>query len=118
MSQANNRTTYINFHNMSELPIMIDSWVDGSHKLHCLRVGPGEKLVIESSVGEWHINSMLDDEADRNMWSIRGLKNFINLGKFRSDPCASGNYVYSLISKFAISGKFSFDKVNDIFISN
>ena len=94
MSQANNRTTYINFHNMSELPIMIDSWVDGSHKLHCLRVGPGEKLVIESSVGEWHINSMLDDEADRNMWSIRGLKNFINLGKFRSDPCASGNYAW------------------------
>jgi hypothetical protein len=94
MSRANNRTTYINFHNMSELPIMVDSWVDGSNRLCCLRVGPGEKLSIHSSVGEWHINSMLDDEADSNMWRDRGLEKFINLGKFRSDPCASGNYAW------------------------
>jgi len=71
---------------------MIDSWVDGSNSLRCLRVGPGEKLVIHSSVGEWHVNSMLTNEEDYKLWREGGLKWYVNLGKFRSNPCASGNY--------------------------
>ena len=85
-------TKYINFHNNSDLPIMIDSWVKNS--LKCLRVGPQEKLVIHSSVGEWHVDSMLDDENDYKVWKELGLNWYVNLGKFRSDPCASGNYAW------------------------
>jgi len=85
-------TKYINFHNNSDLPIMIDSWVKNS--LRCLRVGPQEKLIIHSSVGEWHVNSMLDKENDYKQWREGGLKWYVNLGKFRSDPCATGNYAW------------------------
>ena len=87
-------TKYVNFHNNSELPIMIDSWVDKSNSLRCLRVGPQEKLVIHSSVGEWHVNSMLTDEEDYKLWREGGLNWYVTLGKFRSDPCASGNYAW------------------------
>ena len=92
MSSLFKTTKYINFHNKTDLPIMVDSWVDGSNSLRCLRVGPGEKLVLHSSVGEWHVNSMLTDESDYKLWREGGLKWYVNLGKFRSNPCASGNY--------------------------
>jgi hypothetical protein len=72
---------------------MVDSWVDGSSTLKCLRVGPREKLVIHSSVGEWHLNAMLSNKEDRKLWdNNEELKHIILIGKFRSDPCASGNY--------------------------
>jgi hypothetical protein len=95
---------------------MIDSWIDGSNQLKCLKINAGEKLVIHSSVGEWHgimrlfvppntarlscvkslpkpgVNSMFDDDDDWNQWKEYGLENYINLGKFRSDPCAMNNY--------------------------
>jgi len=94
MSSLFKTTKYINFHNNSELPIMVDSWIDGSNSLRCLRVGPGEKLVIHSSVGEWHVNSMLTNEEDYKLWSEGKLNRYVTLGKFRSDPCASGNYAW------------------------
>jgi hypothetical protein len=85
-------TKFIQFHNNTDLPVMIDSWVDGSNLLQCLKVKPREKLLVHSSVGEWHINAMLCDDADRKIWCEKGLKSVINIGKFWSDPCASGNY--------------------------
>ena len=84
-------TKFILFHNDTELPVMVDSWVDGSSSLKCLKVEPREKLVIHSSVGEWHLNSMIFDE-DRKIWNDKGLKKYTIVGKFRSDPCFSGNY--------------------------
>jgi hypothetical protein len=84
---------YIHFHNNSNLPVMIDSWVDGSNSLQNLRVGPREKLIIHSSVGEWHINAMFYDSEDRKIWDENSkLKKVLTIGKFRSEPCARGNY--------------------------
>jgi hypothetical protein len=37
---------------------------------------------------------MLTDEKDYKQWRECGLKWYVNLGKFRSDPCASGNYAW------------------------
>jgi hypothetical protein len=85
-------TKFIHFHNNTDLPVMIDSWVDDSNQLQCLKVKPREKLLVHSSVGEWHINAMLCEDADRKIWREKGLKSVINIGKFRSDQCASGNY--------------------------
>jgi hypothetical protein len=34
---------------------------------------------------------MLNGE-DRKLWDDKGLQKYILVGKFRSDPCASGNY--------------------------
>jgi len=84
---------FIHFHNDTDLPVMIDSWVDGSNSLKYIRVGAREKLVIHSSVGEWHINAMLTNKEDRKLWDDNEkLKKVILIGKFRSKPCASGNY--------------------------
>ena len=84
-------TKFILFHNDTDLPIMVDSWVDGSNVLQNFKIKPREKLVIHSSVGEWHLNGMLYGE-DRKAWDDKGLKKYILVGSFRSDPCASGNY--------------------------
>lgn len=84
---------YIHFVNNTDLPIMIDSWVDGSNTLKCLRVGPREKLILHSSVGEWHMNAMLYEPEDRKLWHDNPkLKHVIIIGKFRSRYCFSGNY--------------------------
>lgn len=86
-------TKFINFHNDTDLPIMVDSWVDGSNKLQCLRVGPREKLIVHSSVGEWHLNVMFPNRDDKKLWTDNPkFKNVLLVGKFRSNPCASGNY--------------------------
>ncbi len=83
---------YIHFHNQTDLPIMLSSWVKGSNILHHIRVAGGEKLLVHSSVGEWHMDSMLDSNEDLKMWKDAGLAKKLILGKFRSDPCFQGNY--------------------------
>ena len=55
----NETIKYINFHNDSELPLNIDSWIDGSNVLQTITVEPREKLIIHSSEGEWYLHSML-----------------------------------------------------------
>jgi len=85
-------TKFIHFHNDTDLPIMVDTWVDGSNALQYFRIGPREKRILHSSVGEWHLNAMLKSE-DRKLWDENPrLKHITLIGKFRSDPCASGNY--------------------------
>jgi len=85
---------YMNLHNDTDFPFMIDSWVDGSNTLKCLEVKPREKLVIHSSVGEWHMNSMFTNREMRKIWVDKGLDYMVIVGKFRSRPCASGDYVW------------------------
>ena len=85
---------YIHFHNNTDLPIMINSWVDGSNKLQHIKIHPNEKRIIHSSVGEWHLNSMFESIEDRNIWKEKGLdlNRHITIGTFRSNRSASGNY--------------------------
>ena len=87
-------TKYIHFHNDTDLPVMVDSWVDGSNTLKCLRIDPQTKLILHSSVGEWHLNSMFPNSEDDKMWKEKNFDHskYLIIGKFRSDPCASGNY--------------------------
>lgn len=87
-------TKYIHFHNDTKLPVMADAWVDGSNTLKCLKVEPKTRLILHSSVGEWHLNSIFPDSEDDEIWKKKGFdgSRYVILGKFRSDPCASGNY--------------------------
>jgi hypothetical protein len=94
MSSLFKTTKYVNFKNDTDLPIMIDSWVDGSNSLKCIKILPRETRLIHSSVGEWHVNSMFPESEDWTSWMNLGLKWYVNLGKFRSDPCATGNYAW------------------------
>jgi len=72
-------TKLINFHNNTSEVIIIEAWTDvmpGLSSFKSKTVSPGKKLAIYSSVGEWHISN----------------NSYRDIGKFRSDPCASGNY--------------------------
>ena len=90
-------TKYIHFHNDTDLPIVVEGWVSTSYGLSTLKgltVQSGEKLIVHSSVGEWHLNTMFQNAEDLETWKKKGLdgNRYTIIGKFRSDPCASGNY--------------------------
>jgi hypothetical protein len=58
------------------------------------RIGPKEKVLLNSGVGYWYLNTMFEDPIDRQMWKNVGLKDYVVLGNFSSMPCARGNYVW------------------------
>jgi hypothetical protein len=86
---------YIYFHNDTELPLIVDSWIIGSNKLYCRKIEAGERKIIHSSVGEWHLNFMFTDD-DYQLWVKKEPEftkyNRCLLGNFRSKPCAMGEY--------------------------
>jgi len=70
---------YIHFHNNTSQCIILESWIevmDGLSSFTSKSVNAGMKLVLYSTVGEW----MISDHTS------------CYIGKFRSDPSASGNY--------------------------
>ena len=99
---------YIHFHNNTSQRIILESWIevfDGLSSFTSKTVNAGMKLVLHSTVGEWTIS---DDK-------------FCYIGKFRSEPGASGNYswlddqndyecVYSEINENNIIGLITFSK--------
>jgi hypothetical protein len=125
-------TKYIYFHNDTDLPVLIDAWVDGSNTLKTIRIKPFESSVIHSSVGEWHMHAMFDDDVDNALWKDRGLGKYYHMiGKFRSDPCASGNYSwmeyrhficdyrdYSIDSDPRVKGQIKFSIANELCFTN
>lgn len=86
---------YVYFHNDTELPVMIDSWITGSNTLYCRKIEAGERKMIHSSVGGWHMNIMFPDNNEYELWKEKEPK-FTKyssiLGKFRCEPFASGKY--------------------------
>jgi hypothetical protein len=86
-----NEVKFIYFVNDTDLPLMIGSWVV-ANALECIKIAPREKRLINSIVGEWHMNTMLPEE-DKKLWNNHEkLQKVTHIGKFRSRPCASGNY--------------------------
>ena len=92
MSVFSEPIKYIYFKNDTNFPLQIGSWVDRSNTMKFIRIGPGEKWMVHSSVGEWHMDSMFDDIVDRDAWVKAGLSNHHIIGKFWSRPCISGEY--------------------------
>ena len=92
-------TKYINFHNNTSRDIIIEAWkeiTNGLSSFESKNIGAGEKTIIYSSVGEWIIND----------------NQFCWIGKFRSDPCASGNY--SWVNQYDYECIYSETNENDI----
>ena len=67
----------IEFFNNTEEPILVESWQDGTNQMQSVKIEAGQQTTVTSCVGEWHMNSG---------------KSHKYIGKFRSNPCASGNY--------------------------
>ena len=88
----------IYFSNLTNLPIMIDYWInhltlDGLSELKSIRISPKEKVILKSLVDSWKINAMFPEYEDKELWKNNGLSNIIQIGSFRSTPCASGSYI-------------------------
>lgn len=94
---------HIIFNNKTDLLFYIETWkkvMDGLSEFKPEKINPGEERLLDNSTtGEWHIGSPSGD--DFKTWEEKGLKNGIKpnevyhqIGKFRSKPCASGNYVW------------------------
>lgn len=112
---------HIIFKNASPFTVIVESFIDDSISSKCVRVSPEETVLVNSCVGEWHLHSMLGRE-DRKIWDTLDncrYKNISTIGKFRSNPCASGNYswidydaifdcVYSENSENVITGLITF----------
>ena len=95
-NERDRKEKYIYFQNETGLPLMIDSWIEYSNTLYCRMIEPGERKIVHSSVGEWHLNIMFPDNEHYKLWKEKEPEftkyNRCLLGKFRSRPCASGNY--------------------------
>jgi hypothetical protein len=85
-------TSTIIFRNDTDLSVNLNYWVSessGYSKLQITLVNPRETVLLSSSVGEWHIESMM---ADRTMWKERGYDKCLYIGKFWNKPCIHGTY--------------------------
>ena len=72
------------FKNSTGQPLLIETWVragDGLNSTHMTRVNPGAEIPIPASItGEWIV------------YLTAG---FYRFGKFRREPCASGNRAWA-----------------------
>lgn len=83
---------HIRFHNDSDLPIQVCAWIKDSNIMSSLTVRPGKNVLLHSSVGEWHLDSMFNDDDDCRVWKEKGLGKYLIVGKFRSSPSAMNEY--------------------------
>ena len=95
MSQEELAKYFPTFINNSGLPVNLETWqperVPGLETLNAVLVKTGEQIVLPSLTGEWYLQTYLSKElADE--WIAAGLRPGEHVGKFRSKPCASGDY--------------------------
>jgi hypothetical protein len=78
------------FWNTSDLPVMVDTWIEESIRLECVKIFPYEKCTLHSLTGEWYLNTIFHTNEDKQLWREKGLGGHTTLGKFRFLPCAQG----------------------------
>jgi hypothetical protein len=129
---------YIRFRNDTDLPVNINSWVKGSNTLNNCFIQPKTNVLLHSSVGEWHMDSMftpliisdgtqkgvlqevegqpltINESKEKSdeywqMWVDAGLEKHLIIGKFRSSPCAWGDYSWMEYDK-PFDCVYSYDK--------
>ena len=85
----------IYFHNKTILPVMIESWIRNSKNINILkivRVSPGEKVILDSNVGEWKMTSVSYNIKDIEIWRNNNFPCGYTIGKFSLEPYSNGNY--------------------------
>lgn len=90
--------------NETDLLFYIATWkkvMDGLNEFKTEKISPcEERLLDNSTTGEWYIESPYGD--DFKTWKEKGLESgymkpnevYHHIGKFRSQPCVSGKYVW------------------------
>jgi hypothetical protein len=93
MSQDMLAKYFPTFINNSGLPINIETWQTYGSIVttKTVLVKSGEKIVLPSTTGEWYIQTFLT-EPFADEWKAAKINPGYQIGKFRSKPCASGDY--------------------------
>jgi hypothetical protein len=89
MSQEELAKYFPTFINNSGLPINLETWQQETTKT--VLVKSGEKIVLPTSTGEWYLQTLLT-EPFADEWKAAKINPGYQIGKFRSKPCASGDY--------------------------
>ena len=88
------KNLYPTFINNSGLPINVETWqlqAPGLETIKTVLVKSGEQIVLPSTTGEWYLQTFLNNEFAYE-WEAAGFRTGEEIGKFRSKPCASGDY--------------------------
>ena len=91
----------IEFFNSTIFPLSIDEW--RGNTILTRYVNPNETCVLFSETGEWYVHKTFYSEYKQanEFWKKMGYGNiYPYLGKFRSEPCISGNYSWMDYDKF------------------
>lgn len=88
---------YILFKNMSNLPIMVDCWVNKSSGISIMKsvcVAENEECILPSNIGEWYVHRMLYDHSMIDKWKKDDTmkKCPLVIGKFHSYSTENGKY--------------------------
>jgi len=84
--------------NCKTLPIVVSSWIDkmpGLSECVDVTVPPNTEIEVESSIGEWIIGSLLTGKENCDVWRSHKLGFNARMAKFRTTPCAIGNYTWN-----------------------
>ena len=104
MSQEEQSKYFPTFINNSGLPINLETWQPDGPGLETTKtvlVKSGEKIVLPSTTGEWYLQTLLTKPfADE--WKAAKINPGDQIGKFRSKPCASGDYSWMDDERFQI----------------
>ena len=83
----------IYFYNNTDLPIMIDYWIDEIWVeniccSHSTKIQPREKRMMYSCLGEWTLHSDFFNSDDTKLWKDKGLDvlNSNSIGKIVCKP--------------------------------
>lgn len=96
--------------NCKELPIVVSSWnkkakapvivseefdkMYGITSYVDIHVPPNTEIVVESTVGEWMVNSILLGEENCKIWKRHGLSFESRMAKFSVTKYGTGKYIY------------------------
>ena len=83
------------FINKTNLPVNLETWQThrlGIEETVCNLVLPGKKTVMDSTTGEWLLNTYLYDRNLCDVWKVAGYTVGNIIGKFRDKPCARGKF--------------------------
>ncbi len=84
------------FTNNTDLPVVVSSF---KHIMKCLQrledviVRPGQTIEVTSTTCEWFLSCVgFTDDEDYKRWDGYYESSISRIGKFRSEPCAVGDY--------------------------
>jgi hypothetical protein len=89
----------IYFHNNTDVPIMIDYWIDETwvENICCsnsIKIEPREKRMIHSSLGQWNLHSEFHNSQDTKIWKDKGLDILNPVGNIACNPNTKEKYTF------------------------